>query len=85
MGVGAAPAEEPPVLRGRREVCAGQDPANRNHGRASDPILLAVAPDELALASGDLLHGVVGGFAARGWLDDADGLDDSRGFLRFRI
>jgi hypothetical protein len=53
MGVGAAPAEEPPVLRGPREVCAGQGPACPNHGRASDPILLAVAPDEFALTSGD--------------------------------
>ena len=43
MGVVAAPAESPPVMRGRREVCAGHDPANPNHGRCPDPILLAVA------------------------------------------
>ena len=50
LGVGAAPAESPPVLRGPREVCAGQHPANPNHGRVPDPILLAVAHGELALA-----------------------------------
>ena len=43
MGVGTAPAESPPVLREPREVCAEQDPAYPNHGRGTDPILLAVA------------------------------------------
>src|SRR5215470_13297462 len=51
MGVGTAPAESPPVLRGPREVCAGQHPAYPNHGRATDPILLAVAHGDLALTS----------------------------------
>ena len=53
MGVGAAPAESPPVLRGPREVCAEQDSAYPNHGRATDPILLAVAHGDLALTSRD--------------------------------
>jgi len=37
MGVGAAPAESPPVPRGRREVCAGHHPACPNHGRGVRP------------------------------------------------
>ena len=53
LGVGAAPAESPPVLRGPREVCAAQGPANRNHGRGVRPHPLAVAPGELALTAGD--------------------------------
>src|SRR4051794_13372294 len=50
---GTAPAESPPVLRGRSLVRAGQDPAHRNHGRGARAHLLAVAPGELALTSGD--------------------------------
>jgi hypothetical protein len=37
-GVGAAPAEAPPVLRGPREVCAGQGAVNLITGAASDPV-----------------------------------------------
>jgi hypothetical protein len=53
MGVGAAPAESPPVLRGPREVRADKTRPIQITAAASDPILLAVAPGALALTSGD--------------------------------
>jgi hypothetical protein len=49
MGVGAAPAESPPVLRGPREVFAGNPRPIQITGAASDPILLADAHGGLAL------------------------------------
>ncbi|HEX3478631.1 MAG TPA: hypothetical protein VHT91_26595, partial [Kofleriaceae bacterium] len=53
MGVGAAPAESPPVLRGPREVRADKTRPIQITAAASDPILLAVAPGALALTSRD--------------------------------
>src|SRR5262249_59771454 len=51
MGVGAAPAESPPVLREPREVCAEQHPAYPNHGRGVRPHPARVAPPDRALTS----------------------------------
>src|SRR4051794_24588668 len=53
MGVGAAPAESPPVLRGLPRYVRDKTRPIQITVAASDPILLAVAPGELALTSGE--------------------------------
>src|SRR5204863_819230 len=63
MGVGAAPAESPPVLRGPREVCAEQGRANPNHGRGPDPIRYADAHGKPRVV--DLLRRMARAIAAR--------------------